>query len=396
MIQVCLIPLTDLPQATWDAAWAGAIESGRIWDDCKAMFQRAMTERKRWPTWAQLRAATKGKYALHSQTVQAVAKCVQTTFANTRLLRRTHPEMRMRYPYHSKHHYALLWPAQAVEAKDGRVILPMGRGQASLVLPLGRDLPFAIGACKLVWKDGWELQVTSRMTVPDIPAASPGPEQATGDLGEIHQIAVTTSTGQAVVMSGRGIRSIKRRRCMELGKLAAKRSKCKRGSRRDKRLARARRTLSRRTRYQIRDQRHKGLKAVVDFCVQEKVGELFVGNPDGVRRRKSGAVHNGRMARWEYGLDLNLLQHKCGKVGIKFVTGSERGTSSRCPVCETAPAAQGPQLPMPEGHLWGPTPPGLGRKPQHASAGLRPPGRRASQTKVSATGRGCKASHRRP
>src|SRR5664279_2233049 len=172
------------------------------------------------------------------------------------------------------------------------------------------------------------------MTVPDIPAASPGPERATGDLGEIHQIAVTTSTGQAVIMSGRGIRSIKRRRCMELGKLAAKRSKCKRGSRRDKRLARARRTLSRRTRYQIRDQRHKGLKAVVDFCVQEKVGELFVGNPDGVRRRKSGAVHNGRMARWEYGLDLNLLQHKCGKVGIKFVTGSERGTSSRCPVCE--------------------------------------------------------------
>src|SRR5664279_5344025 len=172
------------------------------------------------------------------------------------------------------------------------------------------------------------------MTVPDIPAASPGPEQATGDLGEIHQIAVTTSTGQAVVMSGRGIRSIKRRRCMELGKLAAKRSKCKRGSRRDKRLARARRTLSRRTRYQIRDQRHKGLKAVVDFCVQEKVGELFVGNPDGVRRRKAGAIHNGRMARWEYGLDLNLLEHKCRGSGLEFLSGTERGTSSHCPGCQ--------------------------------------------------------------
>ena len=50
--------------------------------------------------------------------------------------------------------------------------------------------------------------------------------QATVDLGEIHQAAVTTNTGAALVVSGRGIRSLKRRHQMALGQLARKRKRC--------------------------------------------------------------------------------------------------------------------------------------------------------------------------
>lgn len=291
-----------------------------------------MQARRRWPTWDNLRTSTKGRYCLHSQTVQAVARSVQVAFANAKLLRKIHPEMGIRYPYREKRNYALMWPAQAVEYVDGLVSLPMGRRQADLELPVGRELPFVPGACKLVWRDGWELHVASAELARS--AISPGIERATGDLGEIHQIAVVASTGKALVVSGRGIRSVKRRRCMELAHIASLRSRCKLGSRRDKRLARARRQLSRRTRYQVRDLRHKGLRKAVSFCVQEKVGSIYVGNPDGVRRRKAGAVHNGRMSRWEYGLDLKLLEHKCALAGIEFASGTERGTSSHCPVCQ--------------------------------------------------------------
>lgn len=307
-----------------------------MWIDCVGLFRAALIRRESWPSWAQLRAATKGRYALHSQTVQAIAKSVQTAFVNARILRREHPEMKMRYPWRRKHHYALLWPAQAVKVdQKGRILLPMGKSRPDLVLDLKRSFPFPIGACKLVWKDRWELHVCSGSEEKDAkPIESPGTEYATVDLGEIHLAATTTSTGKALVMSGRGIRSIKRRRCKALAGIASLRSRCKRGSRRDKRLARTRCKISSRTRYQVRDLRHKGLKRTVDFCVQEKVGKLFVGNPGGVRLRHAGSIHNGRMARWEYGTDLKLLAHKCSKVGIVFESGSERGTSSRCPVCE--------------------------------------------------------------
>jgi putative transposase len=147
--------------------------------------------------------------------------------------------------------------------------LPMGRGRPSLVFKL--DLPERIGGCKLVWKDGYELHVS----VPISPATTtPGQVQATVDLGEIHQAAVTTNTGAALVVSGRGIRSLKRRHHMALGQLARKRKRCKPGSRGSRKLEAARRKVSARKRRQIRDLRHKGTRRVIAFCQQHGVGEV--------------------------------------------------------------------------------------------------------------------------
>jgi len=40
------------------------------------------------------------------------------------------------------------------------------------------------------------------------------------------------------------------------------------------------------------------------------------------------------MSQWEYGKDKDYLQQKCTRAGIMSFTGSERGTSSRCPSCQ--------------------------------------------------------------
>jgi putative transposase len=87
------------------------------------------------------------------------------------------------------------------------------------------------------------------------------------------------------------------------------------------------------TRRRVRDLRHKGTRKVIDFCRDSKVGSLFIGNPHGVRNRDSGRHHNQRMARWEYGVDIDYLEHKSERAGIQSFTGDERGTSSRCPEC---------------------------------------------------------------
>ncbi len=90
----------------------------------------------------------------------------------------------------------------------------------------------------------------------------------------------------------------------------------------------------------------KGTRQAVDFCKAHKVGSVFVGNPDGVRRKTCGRHHNQRLSQWGYGKGIDYLQQKsekdcivrCGPHGPCF-TGDERGTSSRhcrpqgCPVC---------------------------------------------------------------
>ena len=72
---------------------------------------------------------------------------------------------------------------------------------------------------------------------------------------------------------------------------------------------------------------------MIGFCCAERVGSLFIGNPHGVRNRSRGRHHNQRMSQWEYGRDISYLTYKAKVAHIESFTGSERGTSSRCPVC---------------------------------------------------------------
>jgi putative transposase len=307
---------------------AAQMEAAQVWNLCVDLHKQARMGHVRWPNQHDLHQATKGRFALHSQSVQAVFRAFLGTIETTRKLRREHPEMRMKYPWRTKRFYPVHWPAQAVSVERRRVVMPMGKGRPSLVLHI--SLPENSGACSLVWNHGFELHVCI-----DIPQAeqAPGTVQATVDLGEIHLAAVTTNTGKAMIVTGRGIRSLKRQRNQQLGKIAKKQARCKKYSRRWKKLQRAKHKQCCRAERRIRDMRHKATRQVIDFCVEHEVGTLFIGNPHGVRNDDKGRHHNQRMALWEYGKDIDYLTHKAKAAHIMSFTGSERGTSSRCPAC---------------------------------------------------------------
>src|SRR5579885_750519 len=255
------------------------IEAARVWTLCRDLHLYARQHGLPWPNRDDLQRATKGgQFALHSQTIQMVCHTFLANVETTRQLKATNPKMR--YPYKDKRYYPLLWPAQAVSIERGRIVLPMGRRRQSLIFHL--DVPARMGACKLVWQDGYELHIC----VPTFEATdAPGQVQAAVDLGEIHQAAITTNTGVALVVSGRGIRSLKRQHSQALRQLNKKRKRCQRGSRRWRRLQAARRKLSARKRRQVRDLRHKGICRVIQFCQTQGVGTLYIGNPHGVRSK---------------------------------------------------------------------------------------------------------------
>jgi putative transposase len=328
MKTVRIYRLDHLSSSQLNKLKAAQQEAAQVWNVCMQTHQAARLAHTRWPAHRELHRVTKGRFALHSQSVQAVFRAFLATIDTTRTLRKDHPGMKMRYPWRTKRFYPVHWPAQAIGKIDGRVTLPMGRGRASLVLPLA--LPPESGACTLVWNYGFELHVC--VEVPQAGHAL-GTAQATVDLGEIHLAAVTTSTGKALLVTGRGIRSLKRQRLRQLGRLAKKQSRCAKHSRRWKKLQRAKNKHCRRAERRIRDLRHKATRQVVDFCVENEVGTLFIGNPHGVRNRDNGRHHNQRMAGWEYGKDIDYLTHKSKAAHISCFTGSERGTSSRCPRC---------------------------------------------------------------
>src|SRR5579884_2278142 len=329
MQTVKIYQINHLSYKQFQICKAAQMEAAKVWNICMERHKAARLSHTPWLGRDELQKATKGgQFELHSQSVQMVVGAFLANIKATKELRQTHPQMQMKYPYHAKRFYPVKWPAQTVSKERGRVELPMGRGRAALVLPI--DLPSNSGACTLVWNNGYELHVC--VEVPQAEEA-PGTAQATVDLGEIHLAAVTTNTGKAMIVTGRGIRSLKRQRQKQLGRLAKKQVRCKKYSRRWKRLQQAKNKQSRRAERRIRDLRHKATRKVIDFCVEQQVSTLFIGNPHGVRKENKGRHHNQRMALWEYGKDIDYLTHKSEAAHIMSFTGSERGTSSRCPRC---------------------------------------------------------------
>ena len=333
MQTVRIYRLNDLDRRTRARLKAAQMEAARVWMYCVERHRAARSERTRWPNRDELQRETRGgQYDLHSQSIQMVC---QQFLANVETIRQLRPgNPGHRYPYHPKKYMTVHWPAQAVSRQGKRLILPMGRGRKSFSFPLS-DLPEQIGAVSLVWNGGYELHIMVPAPSPAVPVAtSSKPARAAADLGEIHQAAVTTSTGKGLIVTGRGIRTVKRHYNMTLGRLARLQSRCKKGSKRWRRLQYTRARAGGKKERRVRDLRHKGTRQVVDFCRAAGVQTLYVGDPHGVRNENKGRHHNQRMSQWEYGKDKQYLHEKCAQVGIVCFSGSERGTSSHCPRCD--------------------------------------------------------------
>ena len=331
METVRIFPLRGISRTQRLILRAAQMEAARVWMYCVERHRQARQEHSRWPVRKELQEETKGgQYALHSQSIQMVTHQFLANVESIAELRKA--DQRHRYPYHPKKYLTVDWPAQAVSRSGNTLILPMGRGRKSLTFHL-QGLPEQFGAVSLVWNGGYELHIvvsapaTEPRPVPDVPV------QASVDLGEIHLAAVTTNTGKGLIVTGRAIRSLKRKGIMSQGRIQRKLSRCKRGSRRYRKLCYALERTGGQVKRQVRDLRHKATRKVVIFCEQENAQTVFVGNPDGVRKKDAGRHHNQRMARWEYGKDIDYLQQKCQQAHMTCFTGSERGTSSTCPSC---------------------------------------------------------------
>lgn len=318
--------LNHLPPSMMQRLREAQEEAARVWMQCRDLHLEARKQHLPWPGRIELQKATKGQFALHSQTVQMICHKFLSVIEMTRQTRRQNP--RLRYPHKDKRFHPLYWPTQAVSYERGRVVLPMGRGRRSLVLKL--DVPEGAGACQIAWRDGYELHV---MFPCEPPAEQPGDQHAAVDLGEIHLAAVTTSDSAALVVSGRGIRTLKRSRHVVQRRISLRLARCQRGSKRWKRLVRARHRHNACVARRVRDLRHKATRAVVEFCAAHGVGKVYIGNPRGVRRHWRGKRQNQRMGQWEYRRDIEYLTGKCAQRGIESFTGPEWGPSSRCPEC---------------------------------------------------------------
>ena len=124
METVYIYPLATLRKGYARRLYEAQLEAARVWTRCRDLHLAARQQHTRWPDRDELQQATKGQFALHSQTIQMVCHQFLANVDTARDLRQTNPKIR--YPHKDKRFFPLYWPAQAVSVERGRIVLPMG------------------------------------------------------------------------------------------------------------------------------------------------------------------------------------------------------------------------------------------------------------------------------
>ncbi len=325
--------------ATTTALWETLRrEAGRCWTD---LVQAHLASRHAgtWLTDADLRALTKGgRYCLHSQSIQALAQRLLANVDTAGSLRQQEQavggDIRTRFPYKPKAYTTVIWKDQAIRVQDGCLQLPNGRGQPDLVLPLPARLQHvSIRKVELLWRaDHYQLALTIEQP-PEPPLLSAG-QTAGVDLGEINPAAVVTEAGQALIINGRLLRHHKQLRNKRHAAYQERMARCRKGSRRWKRLKRRRVRASAKLYRQQRNHLHQASRKVVDFAVQQGVNRLAVGDirdvADGV---KKGAVANQKISQWPHGQFMQYLSYKARRQSIAVEQIAEDYSARTCSYC---------------------------------------------------------------
>ncbi|GAB6544798.1 RNA-guided endonuclease InsQ/TnpB family protein [Bacillus luti] len=318
-------------------------QCGDIWNDCVELARYYYRLGDSWITKSQLQAELKGKYPLHSQTVQSVCHKFLQARDGVKEARKANKEIR--YPYKRKFVFNPKWVDKAFSLEGNVLKLSLGnwngKRQAPLVLKLAQVPVGEVKEVELVFDRTLQLCLSYDDGCEAPP--STGTHTTAIDVGEIHTISAVSTNEQAIIITGRQMRSIHRLRNKKLRELQKLMSKCQKGSRQWKKYNRAKRYVLSKSESQLRDVLHKTTKTFVDWCVSQEVKHVVIGDVEGVqrntskrsknRKRKMHRNTNQKLSNWSFGRLYSYLSYKLDAKGISIAKEDESFTTQTCPVC---------------------------------------------------------------
>ena len=297
-----------LPRTRADAL---NLESGRVYTGVLVAHWRTVRKKNLWLSeksgtrWSDMRATP----TMHAHSIDAAQQGFYKACDTTRELRKA-GFTEARFPHWTKKFRTTIWKNTGIK-RNGDILELSGGGRAkkereerkiSLPIPMAlrdvlRFLEVRLVYDQKVRRYFWHIVVENGKQ----PKPSPGEDVVSVDLGEIHP-AVVGDEAVATVITCRERRAESQGHAKRLAKIQKAASRKRKGSRRHRRLMKAKSRMKAKHDRVMRDMEHKISRAIVDTAVERKAGTIAIGDireiADGV---DCGKVQNGRMSRWNHG-----------------------------------------------------------------------------------------------
>jgi putative transposase len=366
----------EFSKSEWAKVTEARREAGKLWTRLVKLHHFCRTHPnlcEKWPSESQLKAHFKGRFQLHSQTIQGVIEKFCAVIDGTRTKRKK-GDKTARYPHRYKFYYNPIFKGQSLklvvmansasannsipatkQTKQKPVILklPLGKGRGHIAVRLSNIPPGQIVQAELGYKTLY-LTIKKKVAAPIVTTISTSTNTTSPQLAVetliptikplklggldsgIIQLGVITDGEKMLAIAGRGIRSVKQGRAKAHAEIRRKLSRCKRGSRRYKKLKRAMYAHTNRAERITRNALHHAANQMVEFCQEQGIDVLYsgdLGNINQHTKKKRSKRANQDLGVWEFGRLHSYLEYKLKRIGASLVKQSEAYTSKTCPNC---------------------------------------------------------------
>jgi putative transposase len=311
--------------------------SAEIWNKCLSIAKNySLQHDGKWIGKTELQAALKNQFPLHSQSVQAV--CHKYIFARDSAKQANNQGLDNKYPYKNKKYFNSKWVDQSFKINGNVIELSLGVQHGKRQQPIKITVPGLpdadIKEIELVFDR--KLMVSMSYDDGKVVSVNQGNQVVGVDLGEIHSITATTTENKSIIITGRKARSIHRFRNKKLAEIQKLMSKCKKGSRQWKTYNRAKTYILSKSDRQLNDAIHKTTRQFVEWCIENEVQEVVVGQVEGVQRntkKKKRKTATQKLSNWSFGKIRKQLEYKLEEHGTSVKAIDESYTSQQCPCC---------------------------------------------------------------
>ncbi len=270
--------------------------------------------------------------ALHAHSIDAAQQGFYKACKTAKAAKALDPKAR--YPHWPKKFRTTIWKNTAIQFREGHLDLSNGLHNPKITIALPADFPTGLRfqEVRLVFDKrarcyGWHIVVENGIQ----PKVAQGQNAVSVDLGEVHPAVVGDET-EATLILCRERRHEAQGHAKRLASLNSAISRKKKGSKRYKKLVRAKSRMKAQHERVIRDIEHKVSRAIVDVAVERKASTIVVGDirdmADGVAL---GKPTNQKISGWSHGQVRKLVAYKAQAEGIAVVLVDEHYTSQTCP-----------------------------------------------------------------
>ena len=318
--------------------------SAKVWNLCLELDKKYQEQHGKSINRTELQKLTKKCVPLHSKNIQHVVhKYLFARDSMWKSIKAKHEDShKVKLPYKHKKYFTTGWDYQAtrIDYEKGVIKLSVakvikdGKIVSKPIVCYAKDIPKNIVEIELIWRGRLMLVIKYKERAEYLQIKSNN--SASIDLGEIHAVTSIDNNGNAVIITGRQMRSFKRFRNKQQAELRSKMSKCTKGSSQWWKYNKAMEKLKYKTDRKTNDCLHKITKHYVDYCIMNDISKVYYGDLDSATRSTKGRInkHVGqKLQQFEHGELIRLLETKVSRYGIELIKVKEYYTSQKCPNC---------------------------------------------------------------